>query len=79
MKPFVCWLGLLLFTGFGTLAFAESKINPIKFSDTRLDNGFVSSLPKTITLRFTPLPSATRSVPRMSGRAVPDSPTCSST
>ncbi|MGH9646642.1 MAG: M16 family metallopeptidase, partial [Bryobacteraceae bacterium] len=39
MKPFVCWLAVLLFTGFGTLASAESKINPIKFSDTRLDNG----------------------------------------
>jgi zinc protease len=39
MKRFVAWLGLSILAGFGTLAFAESKINPIKFSDTRLDNG----------------------------------------
>jgi zinc protease len=30
---------LLLLTGLGTLVSAQSKINPIKFSDSRLDNG----------------------------------------
>jgi len=39
MKPNIGWLALLLLPGFATLASAESKINPIKFSDTRLDNG----------------------------------------
>jgi hypothetical protein len=38
MKPLVRWLALLL-SGFGTIASAESKINPIKFSDTHLENG----------------------------------------
>ena len=32
----------LLLATFGTLAFAQTPIAPIKFSDTRLDNGRAS-------------------------------------